>query len=287
MTFSTRDEAQEFLNEHFNDKFEHWEVDTRIIWIYQKHLGGTGKYASQTNLNYTVVGLIGNGATLVDQQEDSVTFSKESRYNRKPYTTLTTITRTEDGFKMMKYVGFLYETYLESMGLMRGKPDYLKAIEIGGLGDNPTDEEVATVMATQHYGLRKDVPDFLPDEVTAKVEAAMVDGKLEVTGNFLINGEPAQPLRWMYWVVPAKGAIGTASSYKAAGEYIGGRKKFTVNTDFRDRYSYMIMHTEDVKIRMYAQYKEADGDLRMVKDEVTIDLTGALPLYDYFGLAGK
>jgi len=286
MKLNTREEVQEFLNNHFDDEFQHWEVDTRIIWIYQAS-NGTGRYQSQKNLNYGVIGILGKPVEVEVDPSGSLTFSKQSTFKRKPYTTFTTISKTEDGgYILIKYVGFLYNTFLENMDNMRGNSSYNKAVEMSGI-ENPTDEEIATTMATQIYGLRKDAPEIDPNTVTLDVHTEMVDGKLEITGDFRIAGEPSNPLRWMWWVNPAEGVLGTASSGKAAGEYIGGRKKFTVNSDFRDRESFMIMNTKDVEIKCYAQYKEQDGDLKMKSKFVTIDLTGALPLYDYFGLVGK
>jgi hypothetical protein len=130
----------------------------------------------------------------------------------------------------------------------------------------------------------QDVPDVDPNLVTLDIITEIVDSKLKITGDFKIGGEKANPLKWMWYINPAQGVIGTISNNKAAGEYVGAKSSFTVNTDFNDRQSFTIMHTKDVEISCYAQYKEQDGDVKMVSVKKVIDLTGALPLYDYFGL---
>jgi hypothetical protein len=284
MKLTSRDAITAHLNNFFDDEFQHWEVDTRLIWIYQAK-DGTGKFQSQKNLNYSVVGLIGKPVEVEDNVEDnSVSFIKTGTVYRKPYTMVTTITKTGDTYSVIKYWTFLYDTYLANMDKMRGNSSYLKAVEMTGM-ENPSDEDVATVMGTLIYGTRKDAPEIDPELVTLEVTAEEEDGRMRIKGKFMIDGVETNPLRWRWWVNPAKGVIGTTSSGKAAGEYIGGRNSFTVNTDFNDRHSFMIMNPEDVEIKCYAQYKEADGDMKMVHKSVTVDMSDVLPLFDYFGLA--
>lgn len=285
MKLTSKEAVIAHLNNFFNDEFQHWEVDTRIIWIYQAK-DGTGKYASQSNLNYSVAGMVGKSVEVEDNLEDnSVSFIKKGTIYRKPYTMVTTVTKTgENSYSVIKYWTFLYDTYLENMDKMKGTSNYTKAVEMTGM-ENPSDEDVATVMATTIYGVRKDAPEIAPELVTLDVTAVEEDGKMRITGKFMIDGVEANPLRWRWWVNPANGVLGTKSSGKAAGEYIGGKKTFTVNSDFRDRGSFMIMNTEDVEIKCYAQYKESDGDLKMVHKKITVDMSDVLPLYDYFGLA--
>ena len=281
----TKTQVTEYLNNFFSDEFEHWEVDTRKIWVFQA-ASGTGKYMFQENLNYTVAGIIGSSVEIENEVPGvSVTFKKEGSINRVPYTMLTTIEKMDGSYKLVKYWDYLYNNFFVNMDKMRGTTDYAKALEVLGVTD-ATDEEVALAMSTQYHTLRKDVPDVAPELMTLDVTVTE-DTELNryfVNGVFKIDGEVANPLKWMWYIVPKSDVPGIPGSAKAAGAYVGGRSSFFVNNDFTDRKSVTLMSTKSVDIKCYVIYKEADGDLKPVNTTINVDMSNLLPQFDYFDI---
>jgi len=284
MKLTSKESVTAHLNEYFDEEFQHWENHSREIWTY-KSREGVGVYSSQENLNSSVVGAIGRPCVVEENlEENSITFTRTKLFRKKMHTSTVTVTKKGDSYSVVKFWSFLYETYLENMDKMRGNPSYEKAVSVTGW-ESPSDEEVALVMATTIYGIKKDVPDVATGLITLEVKTEEEDGKIRITGKFMIDGVETTPLKRMWWVNPSEGAIGTASSGKAAGEYIGSRSTFTVNTDFNDRDSFIIMNPKDVDVKFYCQYKEQDGDLKMFNKTITVDMSDVLPLFDYYGLA--
>ncbi|MDG1950734.1 MAG: hypothetical protein P8J32_08045 [bacterium] len=308
MLLTTKEQVLESLNAHFGEEMSHWDLTQRTIWTYQA-IDGTGKYTTTTSIDYSIEGQVGKMVTKVPLSQlkskhlnvweafnqkwgaeamagdDSTiaVYVKESTFRNKPQVMAKAVRKIGNAYHVLVFWTFLYDSFLGSMDLMRGNYSYNKAVELSGI-ENPTDVEVARTMSTTSYIGEKDIPDTFLKEIKLDANIILKEGTVDIEGVFTINGEEANPLRWMWFIDPAEGALGTASRGKAAGEYVGGKRKFTIGSDFRNRDTFIIMNSKDVRVRGYAHYKEDDGELKLARVDKTVDMTESLPIYDYYGI---
>ena len=286
-TLTTKDEIIAFLNETFDDNFDHWDSKERHIWVYQAS-DGTGKYSHQTNLDYSIAGSIGKpvvAQTYIDPHFKVLTaeFVKTSTVQRKEHTMTHKVHKVGNTYILTTFWTFLYDSYLANMDKMRGNSSYQKAVQFTGK-QNPTDEEVATQMATIVYTAFKDVDDADVKDITVEVDINPEQDKVHFEGTFKINGVEANALRWRWFIDPLDKVPGLSSHPRAGGEYVG-KRKFAISSDFRVRDTFIIMSSERVRVRLFCQYLEDDGELKQVKYDQVHDFSEYLPVYDYFGLA--
>lgn len=308
MLLTTKEQVLASLNEHFGEEMSYWDLTKRTIWTYQA-ADGTGKYNTTTSIDYSIEGQIGKSVTKVSLSEikakhlnvweafnqkwgteamagdDSsiAIYVKEGSMSRKPYVMGKAVRKVGNEFQVLVFWTFLYDSFLENMDLMRGNSSYNKAVELSGI-ENPTDVEIARTMSTIFYTGEKDIPDAVVKDYNLDAIITLNEGTVDIEGVFSIDGVVQNPLRWMWFVDPAVGPIGTASRGKSAGEYIGGRRKFTISSDFRNRDTFIIMNSTNVRVRGYAHYKEDDGEVKLLRFDKTVDMRESLPIYDYFGI---
>ena len=306
----TKEQVIQSLNDHFGEEMTYWNLNSRVIWMYQA-ANGTGKYQNNKNIDYTMHGQIGKpvekivlseleakypfmheallqhwGASIMEGDDTSVAlYIKKGNMWKKDYTKVTAIRKIDGGYELVTFPSFLYDKFIESMHIMEGNSSYNKAVELSGI-ENPTDHQVAIRMATIEYTSIKDIPDSVVNEIKMDCEITFLteEQEVEIEGIYTYNGERTNPQKWLWFIDPAEGAVGTASRGNAAGEAIAGKGKFRISSDFRNRDTFIIMNTKDVRIRGYAWYKETDGEMRHVSCDKTIDLSEVLPTYDYYGL---
>jgi hypothetical protein len=305
---TTKEQVRTSLSEHFGEEITYWDLNSRIMWTYQA-ADGTGRYSSIENIDYSIEGQIGKpvtkvplsqlkakhlnvweafnqkwGADAMGGDDASIAiYIKKGTMKKRPYVMGKAVRKVGNEFQLLTFWTFLYDSFLGNIDKMRENTSYKKAVEISGI-ENPTDVEVARTMATISYAGYKDVPDAVLKEYKLDAIITLNDGTVDIEGVFSIDGEAQNPLRWSWFVDPAVGPVGTASRGKSAGEYIGGKSKFTIGTDFRNRDTFIIMNATDVRVRGYAHYKEEDGEVKLLKVDKTVDMQESLPLYDYFGL---
>jgi len=288
-TLKTKEEVIEFLNETFDDNFDHWDSKERHIWIYQAS-DGTGKYFHQKNLDYSIAGSIGKpvqAQTYIDPKFNALTaeFVKRSTIQKKQHTMTHKVHKMGSTYLLITHWTFLYESYLANMDKMRGNSSYLKAVQFTGKKD-PTDEEVANQMATIVYTAFKDVDDADVKDIAIDVEITPSPDRVHFKATFTIDGVEKNAFRYRWFIDPEYKVPGLHTHRRAGGEYVG-KKEFDISTDFRQRDTFVIMRSDAVRVRCFCQYLEDDGELKQVVYDKIHDFSEYLPVYDYFGLAGS
>jgi hypothetical protein len=281
----TRDAVLEYLNTAFDDNFENHDLIERHIWTYQAS-NGTGLYQNNKSLNFTFHGQIGTNvqARTYDDYETGelvAEFSKTTIANRKRYQMVHTVRKTGDTYSLVTYWEFLYESFLANMNKMRGNFSYQKAIEFSEK-ENPTDEEIAEVMATIVYVGVNDTPVGPVKEITLDVQIEEVFNNVHIKGVYKVDGVEATPLRYFWFIDPVNKVPGLDTQPAAGGESITV-SEFDLSTDFRDRTKYTIMRSDAVRVRCFCQYLD-NKELKQVTYDKVHNFSEYLPVFDYFGL---
>lgn len=285
-TLKTADAVLKFLNETFNDNFEYHDLIERHIWAFQAATG-TGLYRNDKSLNFTFHGQIGTNVVANTQIDDNgeivATFTKTTTANRKKYSMVHTVKKAGDTYSLVTFWEFLYESFLQNMDKMRGNSSFLKAVEFSGKQE-PTDQEVATVMATITYVGVNDTPVAPPKIVTFDAEINPSLNSVHIKGVFKVDGVEQTALRYHWYIDPEFKVPGLDTQPRAGGEYVG-KPEFEISSDFRVRDRFTIMRTDAVRVRCFCQYLDEQGDLKQVVYDQVHDFSNYLPVYDYFGLA--
>lgn len=277
-----RDQVTQFLNDTFKDNFDNWICIERHIWRYNA-VAGTGTYAHETETNFSIPGQIGRGVNAKSYQ-DSTLNTLVAEFTKTTSSGVMTHKVYKEGtnYRLITFWTFLYNAFLNSMDKMRGNASYIKAVEMSGK-DNPTDQEIATVMATITYTAESEINDSEVKEPSLNVTIEPVEGRIMIKGEFTKDGVPSSA-KWSWFIDPLEKLPGLDSHPKAGSVYVG-KREFSLSTDFRERDSFTIMCSEQIRIRCFCQYTEENGNPKqMVYDQVH-DFSEHLISYDYFGLA--
>ena len=304
---TTREQVTESLNNHFGEEMSYWSLNSRMIWAYNAD-NGTGKYRYDTNLDYSIKGQIGKPVEKLNKEElqtkypamwaalsqhlgelveeikdtDVAFYVRKGIIWRKPFVSASMVRKLDVGYELVIFPSYLYDKFFENLDKMKDDPSYDKAVELSGI-ENPTQEQIATRMSTIIYTSIKDVPDSATKVFAADAKITLKEGVVDIEGIFTIDGKPADALRWRWFLDPADKVPGLSTHPNAGGEYVG-RKSFSISSDFRERKTFIIMSSKNVRVRGYCQYLESDGELKQVIYDKVHDFSEYLPVYDYFGL---
>lgn len=276
-----RDQVLKFLNDTFSDDFSNWKCIERHIWRFNA-ADGTGTYAHEQGADFSFQGQIGINVNARAYRDGNLgTLVAEFTRNNRNDTMTHRVYKEGNTYRLVTFWTFLYDSFLLNMNKMRGNASYIKAVEMSGK-PNPTDEEIATVMATITYDSESTLKDEKEKEIKLDVTITPAIGRVKISGQFTVDGVPSNAV-WRWFIDPLQKIDGLDSHPRAGGEYVGQRE-FDISSDFRQRDAFTIMRSDEVLVRCFCQYHEEDGTSKQVVYEQVHNFSEHLPVYDYFGL---